>query len=81
VRALLTPEVVPRLGVVLFKPGKELMRLFRSGRVLMESEPKSMAGLEAGRSLMRASRWLKIRCWKPFSPVSGSSMLPAVSCP
>jgi hypothetical protein len=31
-RALLTPEVVPRLGVVLFKPGKELMRLFRNGR-------------------------------------------------
>ncbi|WP_447314122.1 DUF968 domain-containing protein [Klebsiella michiganensis] len=47
-RALLTPEVVPRLGVVLFKPGKELMRLFRNGRVLIESEPKSMAGLEAG---------------------------------
>jgi hypothetical protein len=34
--------------VVLFKPGKELMRLFRNGRVLIESEPKSMAGLEAG---------------------------------
>lgn len=47
-RALLTPEVVPRLGVVLFKPAKELMRLFRNGRVLIESEPKSMAGLEAG---------------------------------
>ncbi|HCM5461789.1 TPA: DUF968 domain-containing protein [Klebsiella aerogenes] len=47
-RALLTPEVVPRFGVVLFKPGKELMRLFRNGRVLIESEPKSMAGLEAG---------------------------------
>lgn len=48
-RALLTPEVVPRLGVVLLKPGKELMRLFRSGRVLVESEPKSMAGLATGR--------------------------------
>jgi ABC-type uncharacterized transport system auxiliary subunit len=40
---------VPRLGVVLLKPGKELMRLFRSGRVLVESEPKSMAGLATGR--------------------------------
>ncbi|HHN4441929.1 DUF968 domain-containing protein [Klebsiella oxytoca] len=48
-RALLTPEVVPRLGVVLLKPGKELMRLFRNGRVLVESEPKSMAGLATGR--------------------------------
>lgn len=48
-RALLTPEVVPRLGVVLLKPGKELMRLFRSGRVLVESEPKNMAGLATGR--------------------------------
>lgn len=47
-RALLTPEVVPRLGVVLLKPGKELMRLFRSGRVLVESEPKSMVGLATG---------------------------------
>ncbi|HFZ1760545.1 TPA: DUF968 domain-containing protein [Klebsiella aerogenes] len=48
-RALLTPEVVPRLGVVLLKPGQELMRLFRNGRVLVESEPKSMAGLATGR--------------------------------
>jgi hypothetical protein len=48
-RALLTPEVVPRLGVVLLKPGKELMRLFRSGRVLVESEPKNMSGLATGR--------------------------------
>lgn len=47
-RALLTPEVVPRLGVVLFKPGQELMRLFRNGRVLIEPEPKSMAGMETG---------------------------------
>lgn len=48
-RALLTPEVVPRLGVVLLKPGKELMRLFSAGRVLVESEPESMVRLSTGR--------------------------------
>lgn len=48
-RALLTPEVVPRLGVVLLKPGKELMRLFSAGRVLVESEPENMVRLPTGR--------------------------------
>ncbi|HCU0293729.1 TPA: DUF968 domain-containing protein [Citrobacter sedlakii] len=48
-RALLTPEVVPRLGVVLLKPGKELMHLFSAGRVLVESEPENMARLSTGR--------------------------------
>jgi hypothetical protein len=48
-RALLTPEVVPRLGVVLLKPGKELMPLFATGRVLVESEPESMGKLSTGR--------------------------------
>lgn len=49
VRALLTPEIVPRLGVVLFKPGRELMRLFSAGRVLVEAEPQNMARLPSGR--------------------------------
>jgi hypothetical protein len=40
VRALLTPEIVPRLGVVLFKPGRELMPLFTGGRVLIERQPE-----------------------------------------
>lgn len=48
-RALLTPEIVPRLGVVLFKPGRELMRLFSAGRVLVEAEPQNMARLPSGR--------------------------------
>ncbi|ECY3258065.1 DUF968 domain-containing protein [Salmonella enterica subsp. enterica serovar Alachua] len=47
-RALLTPEIVPRLGVVLFKPGRELMSLF-SGRVLVEREPDNMARIPSGR--------------------------------
>lgn len=48
-RALLTPEIVPRLGLVLLKPGKELMRLFANGRVLIETAPQSMARLATGR--------------------------------
>lgn len=48
-RALLTPEVVPRLGLVLLKPGKELMHLFANGRVLVEPVPQSMARLATGR--------------------------------
>ncbi|EPO5321006.1 DUF968 domain-containing protein, partial [Citrobacter freundii] len=32
-RALLTPEVAPMTGVVIFRPGSELMHLFRRGRV------------------------------------------------
>ncbi|MGK0735795.1 DUF968 domain-containing protein [Yokenella regensburgei] len=48
-RALFTPEVVPRLGVVLLKPGKELMRLFANGRVLVEEVPESMSRLPSGR--------------------------------
>ncbi|EFR18203.1 hypothetical protein ECDEC2B_4929 [Escherichia coli DEC2B] len=27
-RALLTPEIAPRMGIVLFRPGSELMPLF-----------------------------------------------------
>ncbi|MGZ0720307.1 DUF968 domain-containing protein [Kluyvera cryocrescens] len=38
-RALLTPEIAPRMGIILFRPGAELMALFARGRVLIESEP------------------------------------------
>lgn len=48
-RALLTPEIARGLGVVLFKPGRELMSLFAQGRVLVEVEPESMARLPSGR--------------------------------
>ena len=48
-RALLTAETVPRLGLVLLKPGQDLMRLFSDGRVLGDSEPRSMAALPSGR--------------------------------
>ena len=49
-RVLLKPDIAHSLGVVLLKPGKELMSLFNSGhRVLIEPEPKNMAGLVSGR--------------------------------
>ncbi|MGQ7170013.1 DUF968 domain-containing protein, partial [Escherichia sp. R-CC3] len=36
-KALLTPEIAPMAGVVLFRPGSELMWLFRQGRVVIET--------------------------------------------
>ncbi len=48
-RALLKPVIARELGVVLLKPGSELMPLFSSGRVLVESQPASMASFETGR--------------------------------
>lgn len=48
-RALLKPVIARELGVVLLKPGSELMPMFISGRVLVESQPASMASFETGR--------------------------------
>ena len=47
-RVLLRPVPVPELGLVVLKPGRESMQVFRSGRVLVEPEPKSMRGLPSG---------------------------------
>ncbi|EMM6801314.1 DUF968 domain-containing protein [Enterobacter hormaechei] len=47
-RGLFTAETVPRLGLVVLKPGSELMSLFQQGRVLVEPQPKSMAELPSG---------------------------------
>lgn len=47
-RGLFTAETVPRLGLVLLKPGSDLMSLFQQGRVLVEPQPESMAGLPSG---------------------------------
>ncbi len=53
-RALLTPEIAPRMGVVLFRPGSELMPLFMQGRVLLEPEPEQFSSFASGvvRSVM-----------------------------
>ena len=47
-RALLNPVIVPELGIVIFRPGTELMRHFHRGRFLLENEPEQLAGLPAG---------------------------------
>ncbi|EHN8756958.1 DUF968 domain-containing protein [Enterobacter asburiae] len=48
-RALLQPVIARELGVVLLKPGRELMELFTAGRILIERQPESMAGYQTGR--------------------------------
>jgi len=48
-RALLKPVLAREFGVVLLKPGSELMPIFMSGRVLVESQPDNMTGFETGR--------------------------------
>ncbi|MBJ3419592.1 hypothetical protein JGB90_23015, partial [Salmonella enterica subsp. enterica serovar London] len=47
-RALLTPEIAPRMGIVLFRPGSELMPLFMQGRVLLEPEPEQFSSFASG---------------------------------
>lgn len=48
-RALLKPCIQPDLGIVLLRPGSELMSLFRSRRVLISTEPYHMHNLPSGR--------------------------------
>ncbi|MGF6424524.1 hypothetical protein ABIE11_004060 [Lelliottia sp. 489] len=48
-RALLKPVIARELGVVLLKPGRELMELFTAGRILIERQPESMAEYQTGR--------------------------------
>lgn len=48
-RALLNVDVARHLGVVLLKPGSELMRLFGKGRVLVEMPPEHMDSIPSGR--------------------------------
>ncbi|MBZ7865131.1 hypothetical protein FML59_26455, partial [Klebsiella variicola] len=48
-RALLNVDVARHLGIVLLKPGSELMPLFGAGRVLVEIPPASMRNTPSGR--------------------------------
>lgn len=48
-RALLKVDIARHLGVVLLKPGGELMPLFGKGRVLVELPPAYMDSLPSGR--------------------------------
>ncbi|EGQ5384734.1 DUF968 domain-containing protein, partial [Escherichia coli] len=47
-RVLLRPVLVPELGLVIVKPGRESMSVFHNGRILVEPEPKSMRNLPSG---------------------------------
>ncbi|EQB0400574.1 DUF968 domain-containing protein [Escherichia coli] len=47
-RVLLRPVLVPELGLVIVKPGRESMLVFHNTRVLVEPEPKSMRNLPSG---------------------------------
>lgn len=47
-RAILTPEVAPMSGVVLFRPGNELLWLFRRGRVVIETPSEAIQHLPSG---------------------------------
>ncbi|MGS6555153.1 DUF968 domain-containing protein, partial [Escherichia coli] len=40
VRVLLRPVLVPELGLVVLKPGRESIQIFHNPRVLVEPEPK-----------------------------------------
>lgn len=47
-RAILTPEIAPRLGLALFRPGSDVMTLFHQGRVLIEVVPDHLRHLPSG---------------------------------
>ncbi|HCL9475433.1 TPA: hypothetical protein N2303_003700, partial [Escherichia coli] len=47
-RILLRPVLVPELGLVVLRPGRESMQVFHNPRVLVEPEPKSMRNLPSG---------------------------------
>lgn len=47
-RALLKPDIAREMGVVLLRPGRDLMHLFTNGRVLVERQPDNMASLPSG---------------------------------
>lgn len=48
-RALLNVDIARHLGVVLLKPGSELMMLFGKGRVLVEMPPADLDSMPSGR--------------------------------
>ncbi|EIV5804190.1 DUF968 domain-containing protein [Klebsiella aerogenes] len=55
-RALLNVDVARHLGIVLLKPGKELMPLFSGGRVLVETLPEKMKALPTEEMARRSLR-------------------------
>ncbi|ENF04014.1 hypothetical protein ECP03047775_1626 [Escherichia coli P0304777.5] len=70
-RVLLRPVLVPELGLVVVKPGRESMPVFHNTRVLVEPEPKSMRNLPSGVVPAVASRWWKTKHCCRFSVTHG----------
>ncbi len=70
-RVLLRPVLVPELGLVIVKPGRESMPVFHNTRLLVEPEPKSMRNLPSGSFLPLASRWWKTKHCCRFSVTHG----------
>jgi len=48
VRALLNPVIIKEFGLVVFRPGPELLPHFCRGRILLENEPDRLADLPTG---------------------------------
>ncbi|TKT39595.1 hypothetical protein DXX76_004435 [Escherichia coli] len=70
-RVLLRPVLVPELGLVIVKPGRESMSAFHNGRILVEPEPKACELCRPGLYLPFTSRWRKINHYCHFSAMSG----------
>ena len=47
-RAILTPDVAPRTGTVILRPGNDLLWMFR-GRVVVSMEPEYLKSVPSGR--------------------------------
>ena len=47
-KAILTPDISPAMGLVIFKPSKELLPLFENGRVVISPEPAHMKNIVSG---------------------------------
>lgn len=66
-RALLTPEIAPRMGIVLFRPGSELMPLFMQGRVLLGLSRNVIHLSPVVPFLRHHNRWRMILLFGPYS--------------
>ena len=66
-RVLLRPVLVPELGLVIVKPGRESMPVFHNTRVLVEPEPKSMRNLPSGVVPAVRQPWRRINHYCHFS--------------
>lgn len=64
-RALLSPVVVPELGQVILRPGKNLLPLFHS-RVLVVSEPEELRSVPSGRLPNQSQQLANNPHWHSF---------------